>query len=174
MAISPATAQTGATAPHLRRFDCAHAALVADWVRTPQEAQWLAPRTKPPITAQTVLGWQAAGRQSYELAAAQSPTPVAYGELNVLRQGRNEFWLGHLLVDPAQRGLGYGVELTRLLLDRAFLQHAARRVVLVVFPENAAAIAAYERAGMRRDGAETHYFPAYQQEVRLLRMEARG
>lgn len=158
----------------LRPFAPEHAALVASWAQDPTEAEWVAPRTEPPLTAEKVLDWLRPGTQPFELAAGADDRPAAYGELNVLRERRREYWLGHLVVDPQQRGRGLGALLTRLLIERGLRWHAARRVTLVVFPENAAAIAAYQNAGMRLDGFETHYFQAYDREVQLVRFEARG
>jgi ribosomal protein S18 acetylase RimI-like enzyme len=75
-------------------------------------------------------------------------------------------------VDPRHRGRGLGRQLTRLLLRRAFHRYGAWRVSLVVFPENAAAIASYRAAGMYEDGYERHYFASYSRRKRLLRMVA--
>ncbi len=173
MAIAPVTTTSATGAPALRRFDCRNAALVASWVGDAREAEWLAPRTAPPITAEKILNWQEAGRQPFELVR-EDVAVVGYGELNILRSRPHEYWLGHLLIDPEQRGRGLGTALVRLLLERAFNWHAARRVVLVVFTDNKPAIAAYRAAGMRDDGYESHYFAPYQRDVRLLRMDARN
>lgn len=158
----------------LRPFAPEHAGLIASWAQDPVDAEWVAPRTPPPLTADKVLDWLHPGCQPFELAASTDAPPVAYGELNLLRERRREYWLGHLIVDSQQRGKGLGALLTRLLIERALNWHAARRVTLVVFPENAAAVAAYQNAGMRLDGFETHYFEAYDREVQLVRLEVRG
>lgn len=173
MALRPITRSDSTPSYRLRPFVPTHAELVASWAQDAIEAEWLAPRTPPPITPEKVLSWVAPGRQGYELTADGSAPPVAYGELNVLRERRREYWLGHLIVDPQQRGRGLGRRLVELLIARAFDWHAARRVTLVVFPENQAAISAYQAAGMRLDGFETHYFPAYDREVQLIRFDVR-
>lgn len=98
--------------------------------------------------------------------------PLAYGEVNLLDRRRREYWLGHLIVDPAQRGRGLGAALARLLARRAFGELSARRVTLVVFRENRSAIRSYRRAGFIDDGFETHAFPAYDRVEDLLRMRA--
>jgi ribosomal protein S18 acetylase RimI-like enzyme len=59
-----------------------------------------------------------------------------------------------------------------MLLHRAFHLRGARRVSLVVFPENRVAVACYRAAGMHDDAFETHYFPAYRRRARLLRLAA--
>jgi RimJ/RimL family protein N-acetyltransferase len=162
-----------ATAPVLLPFTARDADHIAAWIASPIEAQWLAPRTRPPLTPDRIRTWGGPGKQQLLFAEAPGVAPVAYGELNALRAERGEYWLGHLIVDPQQRGRGLGTALTQALLARAFGWHAARRVVLVVFPENRAAIAAYQSAGMQIEGYETHRFPLYGGDVTLLRMAAR-
>jgi RimJ/RimL family protein N-acetyltransferase len=174
MAAKVNTTKRFRPACRLEPFDPRHAARVMSWVTDAREAFWLAPRTRPPLTAEEVLSWQQPGHQSLLLFPLEGVEPVGYGELNVMTSHPRRYWLGHLIVDPGCRGCGYGVQLTKLLLWRAFSRHGAHEVSLVVFPENRAAIACYQRAGMVEDGHETHAFPAYDQRVRLLRMVARG
>lgn len=152
-------------------FEPQYAERVIGWVRDAREAYWFAPRTAPPLTAAEILAWQVPGHSAH-LLLAQGGEPVGYGEVNRLGPGPGRYWLGHLIVDPAWRGQGYGRELSLLLLRHAFSQLRARRVTLVVFPENRAAIASYRAAGMREDGYETHEFPAYGRRACLLRMVA--
>lgn len=156
--------------PRLRPFTSNFAKRVASWIVGAQEMYWLAPRTKPPVTAETVLGWQAPGYAPRLLVDSAGVRPVAYGELNVLNAATDHYWLGHLLVDPAHRGRGLGALLTSSLIDEAFAERRARRVSLVVFPENARAIACYRRIGLVEAGRETHEFPVYRRRVSLLRM----
>lgn len=173
MAVNPNTRQTRPRC-RLVPFRVAHARQVLAWVASPQEAYWLAPRTRPPLSTRTVLHWQEPGHQAFLLLRSKNDQPVGYGELNELTGQPNRYWLGHLIVDPAHRGHGFGVQLTRLLIERAFYRHGARDVTLVVFPENTAAIACYQTAGMHQAGFETHAFPAYGQTVQLLRMAVRA
>lgn len=169
MAVEPIRQPVEHARPRLAAFHPDWGERVAGWVRDPREAYWLAPRTAPPITADKIRSWEQMGRQQLVLLA-DGGEPVAYGELNVLNLSRRSWWLGHLIVDPQQRGRGYGKELTRRLLDRAFDMHAARSVTLVVFEENVAAVAAYRAVGMRPEGHEDHHFAAYGRVERLLRM----
>ena len=172
MALQPLTGEQRTDSLRLSAFDEVHAERVVSWVRDAEEAYWLAPRTPPPLTADKVIEWAGLGRQPQMLVDLPDPTPLAYGELNVLQTRQHTYWLGHLIVDPARRGQGLGRLLTSLLLHRAFRVHDARRVTLVVFPENTAAIAAYRSAGMVEDGYELHQFPAYRTRVQLLRFVA--
>lgn len=172
MAAEPITNPTCIDTLRLTTFDLRYAERVASWVHGAQEAYWLAPRTKSPLTAAKVRRWARPGRNPLMLVAPGQPAPLAYGELNVLNEKRREYWLGHLIVDPQQRGCGLGRRLTELLLQRAFCHQGARLVSLVVFPQNEVAIACYRAAGMREDGFETHYFAPYRRRERLLRLVA--
>jgi len=174
MAANPDTRKPAAPVCRLVPFHPGYADLVLSWIQDAQEAYWLAPRTPPPLTASEVLHWQAPGRQAFMLIEPGTPAPLGYGELNILNAAARRYWLGHLIVAPARRGCGLGVQLTRLLLWEAFRRQGAREISLVVFPENRRAIACYEAAGLRADGHERHDFPAYGQQVNLLRMAARG
>jgi ribosomal protein S18 acetylase RimI-like enzyme len=161
--------------PHLPLYrlaplHAAGAAEVAGWARTNGEAFWLAPRTTPPITGEKILNWAAPGRQQLLMCDMASGRNVGYGELNTLNVERAEYWIGHLIVDPQRRGVGIGQALTRLLVQRAVTLYAARRITLVVFPENTSAVRCYEAAGFRHEGYESHYFPVYLRRARLARM----
>jgi RimJ/RimL family protein N-acetyltransferase len=167
MAVLPISTHVAQLA--LAPFEPRHAELVAAWIVDAAEAFSIAPRTAPPITPQRVREWGGPGCSQWLLTDAAGG-PLAYGELNELTAGKREFWLGHILVPSAQRGRGLGRELVRRLLLRAFESYDARRVSLVVFTDNAAAIACYRAAGFYPDGFESHFFEAYNRSERLLRM----
>lgn len=154
----------------LRPFFVADALTVAGWVRNATDAYHLAPRTWPPITEQRVREWGGYGCEQLVLIDSCGSRPVAYGELNLLSSRKAEYWLGHLIVDPDRRGMGLGRELTSLLLKRAFEQKRAKRVSLVVFSDNRAAVECYKASGMQVDGWEMHDLPPYGRRERLLRM----
>jgi ribosomal protein S18 acetylase RimI-like enzyme len=172
VALKPRS-KIGSVAYRLEQFDAAHAALVASWVRDAREAYWLAPKTAPPITADDVRSWARRGHEQFQLVAPHSRLPVAYGELNVLDVQRGLYWLGHLLVARRRRRRGVGRALTNALLGRAFGHYAACQVTLVVFPDNVAARACYQKAGLHDDGWEVHQLTPYRRRVRLLRMSIR-
>jgi RimJ/RimL family protein N-acetyltransferase len=174
VALRPTSPEPVRPVPRLAPLAREHAGLIASWAQDQRAAEWLAPRTPPPLDAAKVLEWQLPGVHAYLLYAGDEPLPLAYGEVNELRRDRGEYWLGHLVVAPARRGQGWGRDLTRLLLRAAFNELGARRVTLVVFPENRAAVRAYEAAGMVVDGYETHFFAPYGRTVVLVRMVARA
>lgn len=173
MAVTPMLSDTCTARLRLEAFDPAHADLVVSWILDEHEAYWLAPKTPPPLTADHVRRWKQPGHEPLQLVDDDAAPPIAYGELNVLNADDDRYWLGHLIVNPAQRRRGVGRALTELLLSRAFCRHGARRVCLVVFPENRPAIASYHSAGMYEDGHEEHHLAAYGRRVTLLRMAIR-
>lgn len=172
MATYPEQCERAAPVLRLVPFRAEYAERVVGWVHGAQDAYWLAPKAKPPLTAEEVLRWQVPEHEPLALELAGQAAPIGYGELNRLSRARRRYWLGHVIVDPALRGRGYGAEFTRLLLRRAFVQRGAHEVTLVVFPANEAAVACYRAAGFRENGYETHEFAAHGRRERLLRMAA--
>jgi RimJ/RimL family protein N-acetyltransferase len=171
VAAAPITQSPATHCARLAPFRREHAERIASWVRSPQEAFWLSPRSRPPVTPASVRSWAGRRREQFVLLRG-SGDPIAYGEVNVLNLWQRSFWLGHLIVDGACRGQGVGRELTAALLRHAFEQRHAVLVALVVFPENETAVACYQAAGLRAVGYETHYFASIGRSARLLRMEA--
>lgn len=156
--------------PRLSAFRATDAEAVSSWVADDLQALWLAPRTPPPITPASVRGWRGWNIRQFCIRGDEDGPPVAYGELNTLNMLRGHYWLGHLVVASDQRGRGLGRLLTESLLERAFGELGARRVVLVVFPENLAAIACYRTCGLRDEATEIHFLPPYRRDAALLRM----
>lgn len=172
MAVEPTTGPTAARLLRLRPFESRDAERIVTWVCDAREAYWLAPRTAPPLSAAAVRDWSGPGRHQRMLVDPARPEPLGYGEVNLLNKWRREYWLGHLIIAPQLRGQGLGRRLASLLLQEAFERHGARRVSLVVFPENRAAVGCYRAVGMREEGFETHYFPPYCRWEQLLRLVA--
>lgn len=67
--------------------------------------------------------------------------------------------IGISLFDPADRGKGYGVEATRLLVDHLFDAEEAARVQATTAESNAAMRAVLERLGFRFEGTLRSFFP---------------
>ena len=154
----------------LTTFDDAYAQCVTSWVRGQQELLWLAPGTVWPLTADKVMAWGQERRRRFLLWVEDAQRPVGYAELNEMVGRPDQMWIGHFIVDPAQRGTGFGTRFAKELVARAFLDHAASEVLLVVFPDNAGAIRCYERAGMKSMGRERKYFKATACEHYVVRM----
>ena len=157
----------------LQPFDVRLAGVVADWTSTRLELHLLAPSTRPPLTAAKVLAWKKVGGVAVVLHESGAPSPIGYAEINTMRRCARHYWLGHIVVDPSQRGRGIGRRFVGMLLDHAFGELHADRVSLIVFPENAPAIRCYTSAGFSEVGEEHHSFNGATVRLRLLRLEAR-
>ncbi|MDO8629584.1 MAG: GNAT family N-acetyltransferase [Phycisphaerales bacterium] len=156
---------------HLAPFKPGHAAVVVGWVWTEDELRRLAPSTPPPLTAEKVSKWRKVGGEAFVAFEDGDSCPVAYGELNPMRYESGHVWLGHVIVDPARRGMGIGRRFVESLLHEAFFERAARKVSLIVFPDNTAAVRCYESIGFCRAGEEHHRFATGGPLQRLLRLE---
>jgi RimJ/RimL family protein N-acetyltransferase len=110
------------------------------------------------------------GRLAVNGRKGRVPEPSGYGELTRDSDQPAQFWIGHFVIDPGRRGQSLGVRFAQALLARAFVEYAAKEVVLVVFPDNRRAISCYERAGMQLVGQERKYFKTTGAEHLFLRM----
>ncbi len=155
---------------HLSPFAAPFAPLVAAWIRSPQELTWLAPGTPPPLTAEKVAAWGQERHNRFLFWTAGADDPAGYAELNEVPGQPAQRWIGHFVIDPGRRGQSLGVRFAQALLARAFVEYAAKEVVLVVFPDNRRAINCYERAGMQLVGQERKYFKTTGAEYLFLRM----
>ena len=155
----------------LTPFDSGHASVIAGWVTTTPELRWLAPSVEPPLTPEKVVGWQRPDGYAFSLNRAVDPLPLGYGELNLMRRQADQFWIGHVIVDPDHRKQGLGRYLVHSLVSYAFERLFARRVSLVVFPDNEAAIRCYRRVGFRPVAEEFHRVGTDGPQHRLLRFE---
>lgn len=168
---SMAVVEYNKTSPYrLCPFEATSAAIVADWVVEDQDLLWLAPSTVPPLTAVKVATWRKVMGQAFCLMDIERSEPIGYGELNPMRRDRSHYWLGHVLIDPARRGQHLGLRMTRALLAYGFHELNARKISLIVFPGNLAAVACYRRAGFSDVGEECHSFARFDPPLRLLRM----
>jgi RimJ/RimL family protein N-acetyltransferase len=158
-------------APALLPFLPEHAAAIATWAQDPAEMRWLAPQTRPPLDAEKVMAWQSSPGRAYVYAVSALDPPMAYAELNAFANDPAHCWIGHFVVRPDQRGRGIGRKFVSALCDEAFQRLRARKVALIVFPDNERAIHCYLRGGFTLIGEEWHSFLNGPLE-RLLRFEA--
>ena len=172
-AASRSHSATSASKLHLKTFQATHAAIVADWVQTPEQLKRLAPGSTMPLTAEKVLAWRRPHGHVFELALEGTDTPIGYAELNPMQRERRHFWLGHVIVCLAERGRGIGTVFVRMLLEYAFDQLAAHRVSLIVYPDNKPAVDCYQRVGFKLTREEYHAFGSSSVEERMLRLEIR-
>ena len=155
----------------LRRFEPRFARTVASWVQDADELFNLTPTTPPPLTASKVIAWSRAPGWAFLLHTRGADTPTGYGELNPIRSNDEHLWIGHVVVDPAERGRGTGTALVQKLAETGFSTLAAERISLIVFPDNEAAVRCYVRAGFEPRGQEYHQFGPSRRRYRMLRFE---
>lgn len=155
----------------LKRFERRHASKVVEWVASASELRWLAPSTQPPLTADKVANWPKKNGMAFSLFHVDESDPIGYGELNPMRGDSSQMWLGHIIIRPDERGKGIGSAFVRLQVAYAFEQLAAKRVALIVFPDNIAAVQCYRRIGFTPAGPEYHRFGKNGPKERLLRFE---
>lgn len=155
----------------LRRFEPRFARTVASWVQDADELFNLTPTTPPPLTASKVIGWSRAPGWAFLLHKRGADGPSGYGELHPMRRNEEHWWIGHVIVDPAERGRGAGCALVQKLADTGFSALAAERISLIVFPDNEAAVRCYRRAGFEPRGQEYHHFGPRRRRYRMLRFE---
>lgn len=154
----------------LSPFDKLFAPQIAGWPGNDEELLWLAPGTMPPLTAVKVASWQRDGGYPFLFWADGTDAPAGYGELNRMPNDRRSFWIGHFVIRPTLRGEGLSHVFFRGLITHAFESLRAAEVLLVVFPENAAAIRCYQRGGMIVAGREKKYFKSTGRRHEFLRM----
>jgi ribosomal protein S18 acetylase RimI-like enzyme len=154
----------------LRRFDSLFAPPVAGWVAD-GELLWLAPGTTPPLTAAKVVGWTKPTDRPLLLFRENEGLPCGYAELNPMRGSFSAVWLGHVVIDPQLRGRGLGAAFTRRLIEEAFADPVVERIVLIVFPDNQAAIRCYRSTGFAQTGRERHQFISGGPVHTMLRLE---
>lgn len=139
-------------------FDPAEAPRVATWAESDQELFWLAPKTPPPLTAAKVIDWTRERGQAYLFYRQGQSAPRGYFELNPMPNSGIHLWAGHCVIDPRWRGIGLGKRMARLLIREAFEIRRARRLSLVVFPDNLQAIRCYQEAGFLDSGQQLQCF----------------
>lgn len=81
--------------------------------------------------------------------AAQQP--VGYVELFNIQE-RGSAFITRMIVDPEERGQGFGTALVRSVLAIGFETHRLHRIELNVYDFNTAAIRCYEKAGFQKEG----------------------
>ncbi|UCD28781.1 MAG: GNAT family N-acetyltransferase [Planctomycetota bacterium] len=155
---------------YLTDFDKLMAQTVASWVGSDLELLWLAPKTHPPLTAEKVLAWHLEQSNPLLFYRDGISEPLGYLELNPMPEQRKHLWMGHCIIRPDQRGVGLGRQLIEMMLEHAFVNRGARRVSLVVFPANIAAICCYRSTGFADAGEQVKYFSTSGKEHRMLRM----
>jgi len=107
---------------------------------TEQEAAWLDQQAGADreivFTIYAVTGWRPLGTTALHAVDYRDRTAT----------------FGIMIGEPDARGQGYGTEVTRLMLDYAFIVLGLHSVMLTVFAYNQAGLRAYARAGFKEFG----------------------
>ncbi|MCB9852051.1 MAG: GNAT family N-acetyltransferase [Phycisphaerales bacterium] len=167
---APSASSAGAALRFISPFDNLFAPVVASWPKSAHELTWLAPGTVAPLTPAKVCAWQRRDGRQFLFWESAADGPCGYGELNHMPDERRRYWIGHFVLDPAQRGRGLSHVFFRNLVVHAFEEMGAAEILLVVIPENVAAIKCYQRGGMIVSGRESKRFDATGQRHTFLRM----
>lgn len=77
-------------------------------------------------------------------------TPIGYLSIKGVREGGTGAELGIAIMDKDYRGQGLGAEALRQAINYAFQELELSVLVLTVFPDNVAAIRAYEKVGFKK------------------------
>lgn len=103
---------------------------------------------------------EAAGRHdTISLAIRRREDDALLGllELDGIQWAHGTTSLSIVILDPSDRGVGYGQEALELALDLAFSELNLHRVELTVFAYNTQAIRLYEGLGFRHEGTHREY-----------------
>ena len=124
---------------------------VKNWITNEREhALWCANRFAFPTERENFTGVLNDHAERFGdcafVATDDNGSPVGFFCYS-LNTETNEGMLKFVVVDPAQRGKGYGKEMLRLAVKYAFEITKAEAVQLMVFPENTAAKRCYESMG---------------------------
>jgi ribosomal protein S18 acetylase RimI-like enzyme len=132
----------------LLEFRDAHAREVARWATSFDEVlMWAGSDAGWPFDVSSFRRWHAdPDVKPYVLRGGD--VLIGYGEVWI-DESEREVELGRIIVNPANRGVGVGRHLVRLLLERASHSGFPDAFVRVV-PDNYAAIACYRSAGFSR------------------------
>lgn len=123
---------------------------VAALVTTPRDLAQVSPDESFPLTPETVRHWIDQRRSGYVLE--QRGRVVGYAELVEDGRTSGRIWIGHMMVVPAQRGLGLGRTLVRALQQIAESERDAREIAISAFADNLRALQCYRGCGFRDQG----------------------
>ncbi|HUZ84756.1 MAG TPA: GNAT family N-acetyltransferase [Gaiellales bacterium] len=116
------------------------------------------PPAPPTAVALEDWGWRILAdpfRIAFGLEDAGSGQVIGNARLSPMGGRRSRFSI--VIGEAGHRGRGLGTEATAMVCDYGFRQLGLREVVLDVDPRNAAAVAAYRRAGFRQGrGSSMH------------------
>lgn len=133
----------------LRQFHAADDAALISWLRTPEELYlFTGPRLQWPLDRAQLDGLRA-DAAFIPFTAELDGTLV--GHIELVPTGEGEARIARVLVAPQSQGRGAGEQLLRVALAEA-AGRGIHSLTLFVLPDNARAIALYEKLGFDHRG----------------------
>ena len=106
-----------------------------------------------PPSDSIIKSWQRPSVKSYLLI--DSGKPVAYGEL-WRREEEMAIEIGHVMVEPFKRSMGYGTKIIELLYQRAASRSDIAKVIIKLFNENPIALGCFMKAQFEITGTTSY------------------
>jgi len=147
----------------LRKFQARDIAELFSWFETERDVlQWAGANMSWPLNRgemKALIRQHRGDKPAREVwAVCESDVMIGHFQLGLNRRLRTA-GLGRIAIDPLRRGNGLAHDLMALILARAFSHGWVHRVDLMVYDRNAAAIAAYNRAGFILEGTRRETTP---------------
>ena len=126
---------------------------VRKWLDSAETYQFVCRGSDFPPPDSIISTWQRPTVKSYLLI--DSGKPVAYGEL-WHRKEEMAFEIGHVLVEPYKRSMGYGTKLVELLFQMAASRADIAKVIIKLFHENPVALGCFMKCGFEITGTTSY------------------
>ncbi|RME23454.1 MAG: GNAT family N-acetyltransferase [Candidatus Zixiibacteriota bacterium] len=134
-------------------YTAEYSRVVRSWIDSEETYYHLCRGPSFPPPEDIVDSWQRNNVMSYLLYAGSKP--IGYGELWA-RPAEQAVEIAHLLIDPYERGKGYGTRLVERLYDRAGERPGVARVLINLFSDSREALGCYVNAGFQIIGTTKH------------------
>lgn len=141
---------------HLRLLEANDLALLARWRNDPDAFRWFS--SAHLIAESEQADWyeryrRDATQRQWMIEKLGGDTVGTLALMNIDHHHQSAE-VGRVLINGEQRGRGYAREATKLLTDYAFNELNLQRLWLVVFSDNARALAFYEACGFCVEGVQ--------------------
>lgn len=138
----------------IRPYKTTDAASIQNWIKTPKEhALWCANLMEYPITQERMAAmhaeYSAQGEGGLFTVLNIAGIPVGFFAVMKADYKINNAHLGFILIDPAQRGQGYGTEMMHMAVRYCFYMLLTTSVTLKVYDINEAARRCYQKVGFK-------------------------
>lgn len=146
----------------LRPYKPSDAGYLMDWLKDEKTVRlWRADRFSYPLTKEQLeLYWEdflSDGNAWIFMAVDRSGKPCGHFSFRRVDYLKNSAHMGFIVVNPMERGKGYGREMVTLALRYAFGLLRVERVTLGVFTVNEAAHRCYRSVGFQDEELHRNY-----------------